>query len=178
MDIIGAIAGVASILGFIVTIGALFRKQDRKQLKYFISFTIISFIIASYAVGTSDDGKPATQQTAQQPQQAKPYQVLKEKDTSTIDRSRREAWIYSADARSTDERAKTVMQAAIDLRNKYTAHSVWVFLEPDAKTSGKGDAVASAVYAPDGLGYSGAEHEKWSVTTTDDKGYHPYKVKE
>lgn len=98
-----------------------------------------------------------------------PYEVISSKDISTIDRSRYEFRIVAPGAVTFKDRALTVMKAAEDLRREKMIQVTRVFLEPDHKSSGQGLALAIAVYAIDGKGFSGVEGRKWEVEATGEK---------
>lgn len=110
--------------------------------------------------------------------QAKSYEVLKTKDIDFVDRTRKDAVIYSAEAKTPDECAQTAMKAAHELRNKYTVLAMRVFLEKDKSMIGQGNISARAVWAPDGEGFSGVEKKEWEVHTLDNRGEHSYEPKQ
>lgn len=100
---------------------------------------------------------------------AQPYSVISTKDISTVDRSRYEFRILAPTATTFESRALITMKAAEDLRQEKMSQVTRVFLEPDYKSSGQGLALAIAVYAIDGKGFSGVEGRKWEVEATGEK---------
>lgn len=110
---------------------------------------------------------------------AQPYTVISIKDIGTFDRSRLEFRIIAPGANSFEERALTVMKAAEDLRREKMVQVSRVFLEPNEKESGQGLALASALYAIDGQGFSGVEGKQWEVEATGEKPsqYIPKRIK-
>lgn len=100
---------------------------------------------------------------------AQPYSVISVKDISTIDRSRYEFRILAPTATTFESRALTAMKAAEDLRREKMIQVTRVFLEPDQQSSGQGMALAIAIYAIDGKGFSGVEGRKWEVEATGEK---------
>lgn len=99
----------------------------------------------------------------------KPYSVISQNDIGMADRSKYEWRIIAPEAVTFDERALTVMKAAEELRQKQMVQVARVFLEPDQAAAGKGYAVATAVFAIDGKGFSGAENKTWEVSATKEK---------
>ncbi len=110
--------------------------------------------------------------------QAKNYEVLRVRDIDTVDRTRKDAIIYSAEAKTPEECAQTAMKAAYELRNKYTVYVMRVFVEKDKEHIGVGNISARAIWSPDGEGFSGIEKKEWEVDTMDDRGEHPYTPKQ
>jgi len=94
---------------------------------------------------------------------AKDYTVISSKDIGMADRSKYEWRITAPGAVTFEERALTVMKAAEELRQKQMIQVARVILEPNRDQAGKGFAVAIAMYAIDGKGFTGAENKKWEV---------------
>lgn len=137
--------------------------------KVFLLFVVLGLLII-----VANVPKEATKQRAEQAEpvakpSGKPYSVISNKDVGMPDRSKFEWRIVSPEAKTFDERALTVMKAAEELRQKQMVQVARVFLEPDEASAGKGYAVASAVFAIDGKGFSGIENKKWEVLATKEK---------
>lgn len=101
---------------------------------------------------------------------AKPYHVFHRGDFSFAGRSRVEWWITAPEAKTFDDRGRTAMQAAIDLQKESRAHVVSIWLEASPTVAGKGQQLATALYAPDGGGLSGDQGWRWQIEAVDTPG--------
>ncbi|MCG3173057.1 MAG: hypothetical protein GMKNLPBB_01233 [Myxococcota bacterium] len=113
-----------------------------------------------------DSPRPATPSIPTEPHLAFPYKPVKSRDHSVAGRSRYE-WRVISEAATAEERAHTVMKVALDLQKNTDAQAVMVALEPSPELAGKGFELATAVFAPDGKGWTGKEQGKnWIVDAT------------
>ena len=101
---------------------------------------------------------------------AKPYQIFHRGDFSFSGRDRVEWWITAPEAKTFNDRGRTAMQAAIDLQKESRAHVVSIWLEASPGGAGKGQQLATAMYAPDGGGLSGTQGWKWQIEAADTPG--------
>lgn len=67
---------------------------------------------------------------------------------------------------SFEEKAQTVMKAAMDIQEKHSAQMVSVLMEYSKESSGIGFVSAKAEYSPDNGGYSGDQNYTWNVEST------------
>lgn len=129
---------------------------------------MLVFCVAVVACGRDvEQNKPAPtlsqSSQADQASGARPYNVVQKRDSSFPGRNRL-SFLVSSSAESVEARAETVVQAALDLQKRTTAHLVEVTLYPTEKLAiAGGTYTAKALYAPDGGGYSGDQGWKWNV---------------
>lgn len=94
---------------------------------------------------------------------AQTYQILSERDISTLHRKRRDLTILSP-SETQAERAHTVMKAALEVQQRSGDHFVSVHLVPSPLLADSPvHSLASADYSPDGHGFSGEESCRWYV---------------
>ncbi|HAU5563294.1 TPA: DUF4875 domain-containing protein [Serratia fonticola] len=101
----------------------------------------------------------------------KHYTVLKREDKSQQDNNRITTfWILAPDALSQQDRAATVRKAAEDFNEQTKLPVVFVFLQMNKASLGKGYVLASAKYFADGCQYSGnpCNDEVWTIEASKD----------
>lgn len=116
------------------------------------------FIISLTLFGCGNSGPDTSQ--------AKAYQVIKA-SKATPARPRVTCSIFAPEAKSKEEFAHTVMQAAQSIQAETGAKVVVIELEEDPRTVGKGVLLGMAFYAPDGGGFSGDQGWTWDVKAAD-----------
>lgn len=97
------------------------------------------------------------------------YTVISKEDAGISSRSRMVVRIVAASARTEDARAQTALKAAEEIYNLYHPGAVSVVLELDPALAGNGYTLATADYAPDGLGWTGTSpliNGTWEATVT------------
>jgi len=99
----------------------------------------------------------------------KPYEIVSEKDTSFVNRSRAQIFIVSPEAKSLQARIDTAKIAATDYSSQKGVKVVSVFLMPFAEAKGSGYYLAQAFYWSDGCGNSGTQCNDviWEVKSTE-----------
>ncbi len=98
---------------------------------------------------------------------AKPYSIIGKDDISTPSRKRISVHIITKENNLTfEEKAQTVMKAAMNIQQDTEAKIVTVFLEISKESSGEGRILASAKYSPDNGGYSGDQGFTWEVRSS------------
>lgn len=97
---------------------------------------------------------------------AAPYRVLGEKTWSLMDAERGTVFISSPGAVGFEERAHTVMKAALDLSEQYGLDDTEVLLASDERLLERGTQYARAVYRKDKAKLPG--QDTWTVTSSDD----------
>lgn len=102
---------------------------------------------------------------------ALPYTTIKSTNTSMSDRKRFSARILSDSSysASSEQRAQTVIAAALEIQQQTHADFVEVCLDISKLSSGGLVPFAIARYAPDGKGISGQDNFKWEVKTSETK---------
>ncbi len=99
---------------------------------------------------------------------AKAYKIVGRGDFSFPGRERLE-WFIVSDAKTKEERAQTVIKAAIELQEESGADVVNIMLEPDSDLVKLGYTLAIADFAPDKCGYSGNKGWEWRVESSVDQ---------
>ena len=99
----------------------------------------------------------------------KPYEIISEKDTSFVNRTRAQIFIVSPEAKSLQARIDTAKIAATDYSSQKGVKVVSVFLMPFAEAKGSGYYFAQAFYWSDGCGNSGTQCNDviWEVKSTE-----------
>lgn len=99
----------------------------------------------------------------------KPYEIISEKDTSFVNRTRAQIFIVSPGAKSLQARIDTAKIAATDYSSQKGVKVVSVFLMPFAEAKGSGYYLAQAFYWSDGCGNSGTQCNDviWEVKSTE-----------
>lgn len=99
----------------------------------------------------------------------KPYEIISEKDTSFVNRTRAQIFIVSPEAKSLQARIDTAKIAATDYSSQKGVKVVSVFLMPFAEAKGSGYYLAQAFYWSDGCGNSGTQCNDviWEVKSTE-----------
>lgn len=101
--------------------------------------------------------------------EAKPYEIISEKDTSFANRPRAQIFVVAPDAANLQQRVDTAKLAATDFSSKTGAKVVSVFLMPFSEAKGTGFYFARANYYSDGCGNSGTQCDDkiWEIKSTD-----------
>lgn len=99
----------------------------------------------------------------------KSYEIISEKDTSFVNRTRAQIFIVSPEAKSLQARIDTAKIAATDYSSQKGVKVVSVFLMPFAEAKGSGYYLAQAFYWSDGCGNSGTQCNDviWEVKSTE-----------
>lgn len=97
---------------------------------------------------------------------AAPYRVLGEKTWSLMNAERGTVFISSPGAVGFEERAHTVMKAALDLSEQYKLDDTEVMLASDERLLERGTQYARAVYRKGKAKLPG--QDAWTVTSSDD----------
>lgn len=149
-------------------IPSLMRRKTRKILRI---LTLVLAIVIYNSIDTISNEltRPPVSDDRRIPsvQSARVYRILSERDVSTASRTKKELTIFSHSA-NRDERAHTVMQAALDAQQLSGSHFVSVHLVPSPDLAGSlMHSLASADYSPDGRGLNGEEGCRWYVLSGD-----------
>lgn len=99
------------------------------------------------------------------------YKTIGKREYSFNGRKRLGVFVYAPEAKTREERAAVVKQAAIDLQETTNADFVDALLEVADFNYGSGNILAMADYAPDGCGTSGQDcsGNKWKIKASDVK---------
>lgn len=177
VQVIAAILfGGVCLVTVIVFLGAVFNPKftfetdkgeiwsRKKSLKIFGSTILVSMVLFFWTAPASWFGGSSPEDNFSH---AKSYEVVLEKDLSFPGRKRIRQHIVAPKAKTADERAHTVMKAAIELQTQKDADLAMIMLVPDKDIIDAGVNMALADYSPDGGGVSGEDGWTWEVETSD-----------
>jgi hypothetical protein len=130
--------------------------------------SVIGFFVLLAILGSlvEDSSKSTENAVNVDVSQTKPYETILKEDNSVSNRSHLSWSIISPEADTFEERAHTVMNAAMCLQSTTGCDVATVWLEASPMLAGKGFLLAKATYAADGKGYEGDEDSyrwRWQV---------------
>ena len=132
----------------------------------YVRTSVVAVMLCLIVFGCDVSKEAPRQQPSLDVSKAAPYRVLGKKTWGFMNAERGTIFIFAPDAAGFDQRAQTVMKAALDLSAQYGLDDTEVLLLSDEKLLERGTQYARAVYRNDKARLPG--QDAWEVTTSDD----------